>query len=48
MDRYRFQILVKGDLTVRQKEWLAGCLRSLAESFPGVDAMLDIDPVSSY
>ncbi len=48
MDRYRFQILLKGDLSLSRKAWVAGCLRSLAASFPGVDAMLDIDPVSSY
>ncbi len=48
MDRYRFQVLIKGDLSARRKEWVAGCLRSLAESYPGVDAIFDIDPVSSY
>jgi primosomal protein N' (replication factor Y) len=48
MDRYRFQILVKGDLSLRHKAWLAGCLRTLAASYPGVDVMHDIDPVSSY
>ncbi|MBK7672087.1 MAG: primosomal protein N' [bacterium] len=48
MDRYRFQVLLKGDLPLRHKAWLAGCLRALAVSFPGVEVMLDIDPVSSY
>jgi primosomal protein N' (replication factor Y) len=48
MDRYRFQVLLKGDLTVRHKAWLASCLRALAAGFPGVEVMHDFDPVSSY
>lgn len=48
MDRYRFQILLKGDLSPGLKSWLAGCLRALEDSYPRVDVMHDIDPVSSY
>lgn len=48
MDRYRFQVLLKGDLTVRHKAWLASCLRALAAGYPGVEVMHDFDPVSSY
>jgi len=47
-DRYRFQILVKGTLAVREKEWLAGCLRSLQQSWRGVDAYLDVDPLGLF
>jgi primosomal protein N' (replication factor Y) (superfamily II helicase) len=48
MDRYRFQILLKGDLSTQRKAWLAGCLRALAASYPGVDALHDVDPVGAY
>ncbi len=47
-DRYRFQILIKGDLTRRQKAWLAACLRDLKTAYKGLDAYLDIDPVMVF
>ena len=47
-DRYRFQILLKGKLSTREKSWLAACGRSLKESYRGVDVFHDIDPVSIF
>ncbi len=47
-DRYRFQILVKGDLSRRQKAWLATCIRDLKAAYKGLDAYLDIDPISVF
>jgi len=47
-DRYRFQILIKGSLRKKEKEWLAVCLRSLKEGYRGIDVVHDVDPVSMY
>ena len=47
-DRYRFQILIKGTLSSRKKDWLADCLRSFKERFRDVDVVHDVDPVSMY
>ena len=47
-DRYRFQILIKGTLGKKEKEWLGVCLRSFKEGFRGVDVVHDMDPVSMY
>jgi len=47
-DRYRFQILVKGPVSLAEKAWLAECLRSLKAGFRGVDVMHDVDPVNVY
>jgi len=47
-DKYRFQILIKGTLGKKEKEWLAVCLRSFKEGFRGVDVVHDVDPVSMY
>lgn len=47
-DRYRFQILIKGDLTRKQKSWVAQCLRELKAAYKGLDAYLDIDPVAVF
>ncbi|MEN8006502.1 MAG: primosomal protein N' [Candidatus Krumholzibacteriota bacterium] len=47
-DRYRFQILVKGPLGKKEKDWLADCLRSFKDGFRGVDVVHDVDPVSMY
>jgi primosomal protein N' (replication factor Y) len=47
-DRFRFQILVKGELRRGEKTWLAACLRSLKEGYRGVDVVHDFDPVSMY
>ena len=47
-DRYRFQILVKGELRRGEKTWLSACIRSLKEGYRGVDVVHDFDPVSMY
>jgi len=47
-DRYRFQILVKGSISIREKAWLAGCLRSLQETYRGLDLVLDVDPIGLF
>lgn len=47
-DRFRFQILVKGTLGKKEKDWLADCLRSFKKEFKGVDVIHDVDPVSMY
>ncbi len=47
-DRYRFQILIKGDLSRRQKAWLDTCLRDLKTAYKGLNAYLDIDPVTVF
>lgn len=47
-DRYRFQILIKGTLNRREKQWLAGALANLRSSYKGIDAVHDVDPVSVY
>jgi primosomal protein N' (replication factor Y) len=47
-DRFRFQILIKGTLTKREKAWMAACLRRLKEGYRGVDVVHDVDPVSMY
>jgi primosomal protein N' (replication factor Y) len=47
-DRYRFQILIKGNLGRKEKSWLAECLRSFKAGFKDVDVVHDVDPVSMY
>ncbi len=47
-DRFRYQLLIKGDLRQAEKAWLATCLRSLKDSYRGVDVMHDVDPVNIY
>ncbi len=47
-DRYRYQILIKGTLVVREKRWLADCIRSLLAERRGLDAHLDVDPVGIF
>jgi len=47
-DRYRFQILIKGTLSRREKGWLQGVLGELKKSFRGVDVFHDVDPVTVY
>jgi primosomal protein N' (replication factor Y) len=47
-DRYRHQILLKGRISLQQRAWLADCLRSLKQAFPGVDTLHDVDPQSMY
>ncbi|MFO7654604.1 MAG: primosomal protein N' [Candidatus Krumholzibacteriia bacterium] len=47
-DRHRFQVLVKGRLTIRQKAWLAATARHLEAVRRGVRAFVDVDPLTIY
>jgi primosomal protein N' (replication factor Y) (superfamily II helicase) len=47
-DRYRYQILLKGTLSLDQKSWLRECLKNLKVAFPQIDLLHDYDPVSVY
>jgi len=47
-NRHRFQLLVKGDLSLDDKAWLAGCLRTLKDQVRGVDVVLDFDPAGLW
>ena len=47
-DRFRFQILVKGRLTPKEKAWLASCCRGLKETYRGLDVFHDIDPTAMF
>ncbi len=47
-DRYRYQLLIKGDPTVRQKQWLADCARAAKSRRRGVDVLLDMDPAGLF
>ncbi len=47
-DRHRWQILIKGEMSARQKAWLADCARAAAGQARGVDVSLDIDPCGVY
>jgi primosomal protein N' (replication factor Y) len=47
-DRYRFQILLKGDMKVIEKKWLTECVRRLKDSERGLEASIDVDPVTLY
>jgi primosomal protein N' (replication factor Y) (superfamily II helicase) len=43
-NRYRQQLLLKGELTRGQKGWLAGCCKALRQAHRGLDILLDVDP----
>ncbi len=47
-NRFRHQILIKGDLSRAEKTWLANCARALRDAHRGLDVSLDIDPVGLY
>ncbi|MFH1845874.1 MAG: primosomal protein N' [bacterium] len=47
-DRYRFQILIKGDLPERTKSWLAECARAMREKERGLEVVIDVDPLGIY
>ena len=47
-DRYRFQILIKGNLSFSEKRWLSDCLRAYRAKERGVEAVLDVDPLGLY
>jgi primosomal protein N' (replication factor Y) len=46
--RFRYQILVKGELTRGEKAWLADCCRALADVHRGLDLVVDVDPVGLW
>jgi len=47
-DRYRFQLLIKGSISRREKQWLAECARALRSAERGLDVVIDVDPLSVY
>jgi len=47
-NRYRHQILVKGEWSAGQKAWLADGVRALKERQRGVDFSLDFDPAGLW
>jgi primosomal protein N' (replication factor Y) len=47
-DRFRFQILIKGQLSTREKSWLADCLRVARDKQRGMDTILDVDPLGLF
>jgi len=47
-DRYRWQILLKGNLSAAQKAWLAACARTVHEGERSLDVVLDVDPTGLY
>ncbi|MBT3317020.1 hypothetical protein HN388_03485, partial [bacterium] len=42
--RYRFQLLLKGNLSVAQKQWLSEISRQMHNRDRAVDVQVDIDP----
>jgi primosomal protein N' (replication factor Y) len=47
-NRFRYQLLVKGELSIADKAWLADCLRILKERSRAVDVVLDFDPAGLW
>jgi primosomal protein N' (replication factor Y) (superfamily II helicase) len=47
-NRHRRQVLLKGELSRAQKDWLARCCRALRDAHRGVDVVIDVDPVGLY
>jgi primosomal protein N' (replication factor Y) (superfamily II helicase) len=47
-NRYRFQILVKGNLSVNQKAWLADCIAVMKDKNRNIDVIPDFDPAGIY
>ncbi|MCP4293626.1 MAG: primosomal protein N' [bacterium] len=47
-DRFRLQIILKGTLDSRSRQWVKECLFSLQEAYRKVDTILDFDPVSIF
>ncbi|MBD3220433.1 primosomal protein N' [bacterium] len=47
-NRHRQQVLLKGELSRAQKDWLARCCRALRDAHRGVDVVIDVDPVGLY
>ncbi|MEZ4386659.1 MAG: primosomal protein N' [Candidatus Krumholzibacteriia bacterium] len=47
-NRYRHQLLLKGDLGRAEKAWLAQCCQALRDAHRGLDVVVDVDPVGLY
>jgi primosomal protein N' (replication factor Y) len=47
-DHFRFQLLIKGSLSTREKRWLAACACTAQEQERRLDIVLDIDPLGLY
>ena len=47
-NRFRYQLLVKGDLSRAEKAWIGGCARALRDAHRGVDVSIDVDPVGLF
>ncbi len=47
-NRFRHQLLLKGDLSRAEKAWLAQCCQALRDAHRGLDVILDVDPVGLY
>ncbi len=47
-NRYRQQILLKGELSRGEKSWLVDCGRALREAHRGLEVVLDVDPVGIW
>ena len=47
-DRFRFQILLKGNLKSGEKRWLAQVLDQLKQQYKGVEVFHDVDPINVF
>ena len=47
-NRYRWQLLVKGNLSSAEKRWVADCCRRLEEGDRSLRTVLDVDPVGLF
>jgi len=47
-NRYRHQVLLKGDLGRAEKAWLAQCCQALRDAHRNLDVMVDVDPVGLF
>lgn len=47
-NRYREQLLLKGDLSRAQKAWLVQCTQALRDAHRGLDVVIDVDPVGLF
>ncbi len=47
-NRYRWQLLLKGNPSAAEKTWIAECCRRLERTHSGVAVVVDVDPVGLY
>ena len=47
-NRYREQLLLKGELSRGEKAWLARCCQALRDAHQGLDVVVDVDPVGLF